>query len=190
MELVGLLQWRSVWHSLIFHFNTRTARRLIKVGHRPKCKSHVYGLFDDMKHYPALLVGLILVAGCTRSTPLPAGFQPDYGTTVYQTNRPITGDLVSTPLGHTGFRAVVSAMRYTDKNDRNPDFCFISVEHGDPGKDNGSMVCYQRQFPESSIPSSVLIAKAADVISFDSAHRQVIFKLGPTNYTYTLPLTQ
>jgi hypothetical protein len=143
-----------------------------------------------MKHYPALLVGLVLVAGCTRSTQLPAGFQPDYGTTVYQTNRPITGDFVSMPLGRTGFRGVVSAMHYTDETDSVPDFCFISVEHGDLGKGNGSVVCYQRQFPVSSIPASVLTAKAADVISFDSARRQVIFKLGSTNYTYALPETQ
>jgi hypothetical protein len=143
-----------------------------------------------MKHYLSLLVGLVLVAGCTRSAQLPAGFQPDYGPTVYQTNRPIMGDFVSTPLGHTGFRAVVSAMHYTDETNTVPDFCFISIEHGDPGKGNGSMVCYQRQFPVSSIPASVLTAKAKDVVSFDSANRQVTFKLGATNLTYTLPHTQ
>ena len=81
-------------------------------------------------------------------------------------------------------------MRYTDEADNNPDFCFISVEHGDPGKGNGATACYQRQFPASSIPASVLAAKAKDVIWFDSANRQVTFKLGATNYTCTLPHTQ
>ena len=78
-------------------------------------------------------------------------------------------------------------MHYTDKNDKSPDFCFISVEHGDPAKGNGATVCYQRQFPVSSIPASVLTAKAKDVVSFDSASRRVTFNIGATNYTYTLP---
>ncbi len=81
-------------------------------------------------------------------------------------------------------------MHYTDETDTVPDFCFISVEHGGPEKGNGAIVCYQRQFPVSSIPASVLAAKAKDVVSFDSANRQVTFKLGVTNYTYTLPHTQ
>ena len=81
-------------------------------------------------------------------------------------------------------------MRYMDKNEKNPDFCFISIEYGNPGKDDGATVCYQRQFPVSSIPASVLTAKAKDVISFDSAKGQVTFKLGVTNYSYTLPQTQ
>jgi len=68
-------------------------------------------LFNRMKPCPALLVGLALLSGCTRSTQLPADFQPDYGPHVYQTNRPITGEFVSLPLGRTGFRAVVSVMR-------------------------------------------------------------------------------
>lgn len=143
-----------------------------------------------MKHYPVLLIAVALFSGCTRSAHLPPNFRPDYGSQAYQTNRPITGEFVSMALDHTGFRAVVSAMRYTDKSDKNPDFCFISVEHGDPGKDNGGTVCYQRQFSASSVPASVLTAKAKEVVSFDAAHRQVTFKLGPTNYTYTLPQTQ
>ncbi len=142
-----------------------------------------------MKRYPAFLLGLVLLSGCTR-TQLPPDFRPDYGSTVYQTNRPITGEFVSMPLGHTGFRAVVSAMRYTDKGDKNPDFCFISVEHGGPGEGNGGTVCFQRQFPVSTIPASVLDAKAEDVVSFDASHCEVTFKLGPTNYSYTLPQTK
>lgn len=134
-----------------------------------------------------IFVGFALLSGCTRPTSLPPGFRPDYGSQAYETNRPITGDFVSSTLGHTGFRAVVSAMRYTDKNDKSPDFCFISVEHGDPGKGNGATVCYQRQFPVSSVPASVLTAKAKDIVSFDSSHRQVTFKIGETNYTYKLP---
>jgi len=147
-------------------------------------------LFDGMKYCPVLLVGLTLLSGCTPSTHLPPDFRPDYGPNVYQTNRPITGEFVSLPLGHTGFRAVVSAARYTDKNDTSPDFCFIIVEHVDPGKGNFTTVCYERQFPVSSIPAAVLTAKGKDVVSFDSANRQVTFKLGVTNYTYTLPHTQ
>jgi hypothetical protein len=147
-------------------------------------------LFNDMRHYLPLLIGLALLPGCTRSTKLPSDFRPDYGLTVYQTSRPITGESVSLPLGHTGFRGVVSAMRYTDKNDKNPDFCFISVEYGNPGKEDGATVCYQRQFPVSSVSASVLTSKAKDVIFFDSSGRQVTFRLGPTNYTYALPQTQ
>jgi hypothetical protein len=142
-----------------------------------------------MKLYPAWFLGLVLVSACTR-TQLAPDFRGDYGPTVYQTNRPITGEFVSMPLGHSGFRAVVSAMRYTDKADKNPDFCFISVEHGDPAKGNGGTVCFQRQFPASIIPAPVLNAKAEDIVSFDASHREVTFKLGPTNYSYTLPKTK
>lgn len=145
---------------------------------------------NEMKPYSVLLIGFALLSGCTRSAQLPPDFRPDYGPTVYQTNRPITGEFVSMPLGHTGFRAVVSAMRYTDKPEKSPDFCFISVEHGDPGGGNGGTVCYQRQLLASNIPATVFTAKAQDVVSFDASHRQVTFRLGATNYSYTLPENQ
>src|SRR6516165_9036890 len=113
-----------------------------------------------MKHSPALFVCFVLLLGCTRSTQLAPDFRPDYGPQAYQLNRPITGEFVAMQLGHTGFRAVVAAMRYTDKTDKKPDFCFISVEHGDPGQKRGSLCCFQRQLPASSIPASVFAAKA------------------------------
>lgn len=142
-----------------------------------------------MKLYLLVLTVVVLVLGCSHKQ-LPADFRPDYGPTVYQTNRPITGEFVSMPLGHTGFRALVSGMRYTDKTDKAPDFCFISVEYGDPGKDNGSTVCFQRQFPVSLVSNSVLSASAKDIISFDAGQRQVVFNLGTTNCAYLLPSTQ
>jgi hypothetical protein len=77
-------------------------------------------------------------------------------------------------------------MHYTDKKDTAPDFCFISVEQWDGAQ---GTVCFQRQFPASSIPASVLTAKAKDVFSFDSGSRRVTFNIGATNYTYTLPQT-
>jgi hypothetical protein len=148
-----------------------------------------------MKSYPVLFIGFALLAGCTQSTQiqftqLPPDFRPDYGSQAYQTNRPMTGENDFILLGDTRFNAGVSAMRYTDKNDTNADFYFISVEYGDPARDNEQIVCYQRQFPVSSVPASVLTAKAKDVVSFDSPHRRVTFQLGPSNYTYTLPGTQ
>jgi hypothetical protein len=124
------------------------------------------------------------------STQLPSGFQlppdfrPDTGDRVHKFGRPATGDADVLPLRDTDFRAVVCASHYTDTQDTDPDFYSISVERQYGGR---SWVYFERQLPASSIPASVLTAKARDIVSFDPARRLVTFNLGATNYTYRLP---
>jgi hypothetical protein len=137
----------------------------------------------------ALILGFALLSGCTRTeqtpTQLPPGFRPDIGPQIVNTNRPTSHASARTPLGKTGFYATVSAKRYPDKLDFS---CLITVEHEKPGKNGSNTVCFLRQFP---IPGYIDHVKATkDAVLFDSAHRLVTFKLGATNYTYTLPLTQ
>jgi hypothetical protein len=148
-----------------------------------------------MKPSTALIIWLTLLSGCAHQpsaqspsgVQIPPDFHADTGQRVHQFGRPATGDADVFALGDTGFRAVVCASHYTDTKDIEPDFYSITVErqHGD-----ASWVYFSREFPASSVPASVLTAKAKDVVSFDSVRRFVSFTVGATNYTYTLPRTR
>jgi hypothetical protein len=113
-------------------------------------------------------------------------FRPDIGQRIYELGRPTTGDADVLPLGDTGFRAVVCASHYTDTKDTDPDFYSISVERQNSA---GWRVYFERQFPASGIPASVLTAKPRNIVSFEPARRLVTFTVGATNYSYKLPPT-
>ena len=117
--------------------------------------------------------------------PPPHGIIQDIGPRAHDVRRPTTGNVTVLRLGGTAFLAEAGAFRYTDKQGSAPDYFTISVEREEP---DGSTTYFERAFPASSVPASVLVAKAQDIASFDAGSRTVTFTLGQRAFTYTLPV--
>ena len=129
----------------------------------------------------------LVMAALLKCGPIPPthGITQDIGPHAHDVRRPTTGEVTGLRLGGSAFLAEAGAFHYTDKQGSSPDYFTISVQREEPG---GSTPYFEREFPASSVPASVLVAEARDIASFDAGTRTVTFTIGERTFTYTLPV--
>lgn len=139
-----------------------------------------------------LLASVMLVTACKEKEQVtnsgtPAWFSPDYGPSLHVSGRECTWDATSVNLGDTGFIAYVGPHIYKDEDNDDPDYYSIDVEYK---QEDGSLVCYSRDFELKDLPDGLLESEATDIVRYNADNRMVTFQIGTNKYQYQLPLTK